>query len=267
MKRIRILEPFPISETAASDLLRQLRARYGAEDLELSVAIPGAWPFPQVHESHTALALAAPELIRNAIEAESEGVDGIMVDCMADPGVDVMRESVSIPVLGPGHTSMHVAALLGRRFSLLVTTDFSARYFLEQVNRMGLGARLASCQVVRMPPEEIGADEAKTLGLLVEASREAILTAQADTLILSCTGFAPFSSRLREKLAGMDLAVPLVDPFAATINALAALIAAGLSHSRIAYPDNGIDNPLVSPQHSRTGQQASGPVVDAKRNL
>jgi allantoin racemase len=135
---------------------------------------------------------------------------------------------------------MHAAALLGRRFSLLVTTNFSARYFLEHVNRSGLGSRLASCQVVEMPPEDIGVDPSRTLELLVQAASEAIVAARADTLILGCTGFAPFGARLREKLAGNQLSVPVIDPFAVTINTLASLIGAGLTHSRLAYPDTGI---------------------------
>jgi len=266
MKRIRVLEPFPIHETAAADLLRQLRSRYGTESIELSLAIPRAWPYPPVHESYTALALAAPELIHNAVEAEKEGIDAIMVDCMADPGIDVIRESVSIPVLGPGHTSMQVAALLGRRFSLLVTTDFSARYFLDYVNRAGLPTRLASCQVVQMPPEEIASHETQTLALLVEAAREAIVTARADTLILACTGFAPLSGSLRKELANLGFVAPLIDPFAVTINTLASLIGAGLAHSRLAYPDTGIGKLLDSPRRSNAGQMASAPKPEPGEN-
>ena len=47
-------------------------------------------------------AMLVPDLVTKAVEAEREGVDGLVVDCMADPGVDVLREGVSIPVVGPG---------------------------------------------------------------------------------------------------------------------------------------------------------------------
>ena len=45
-------------------------------------------------------AMLVPDLVTKAVEAEREGVDGLVVDCMADPGVDVLRECVSIPVVG-----------------------------------------------------------------------------------------------------------------------------------------------------------------------
>ena len=217
-----------------------MRSRYGRDGLELSVAAPRRPPEIDTHESLTALALTVPELIQNALQAEADGVDGIMVDCMADPGVEVLRETVSIPVLGPGHTSMQVAGMLGRRFSLLVTTDFSARYFLEHARRTGLASRLASCRKVDIPPKGSRADSDSTFRALVNAAEQAIVTDGADTLVLCCTGFAPYSSRLKQKLASMNPPVPLIDPFAVTLNALAMLVNSGLSQSGIAYPDSGI---------------------------
>lgn len=246
---IRILEAFVISEEACEDVLRQVRERYGRDDVEFSIASPDRRPDVDAHESLTALSLAVPALIRNAIAAERDGVDGIMVDCMADPGVEVLRETVSIPVLGPGHTSMYVAALLGRRFSLLVTTDFSARYFVEHVRRAGLSSRFASCQAVGIAPEELGTHSESTFRSLVEAAEEAIIRARADTLILSCTGFTPFSDRLREDLGEKGYQVLLIDPFAATINTLESLVNARLSQSRIAFPASGIQQSSRTPDH------------------
>ena len=255
MKHIRIIEAFVQTEEWL-EVLQQVCQRYAREDLTLSVGFPDSGPELEAHESLTALNLAVPELIKNAIQAEKEGVDGIMIDCMADPGVEVLRESVSIPVLGPGHTSMYAAAMLGRRFSLLVTTEFSARYFLELVHRAGLGSRLASCQAIGIPPEEIGADSVRSVELLVEAATEAIVKARADTLILGCTMFVSHAEVLREKLKAMNLSVPLIDPFAVTINMLVALTNAGLTQSRVAYPDTGIGKSIGT--HGIPGVKASG---------
>jgi allantoin racemase len=253
---IRILEAFAIEEPTAREYLQRMRELYGRPGLTLSMAIPSRPPELQAHESLTALSLTVPELIRNAIQAERDGVDGILVDCMADPGIEILRETVSIPVLGPGHSSMHVAAMLGRRFSLLVTTDFSSRYFLAHVERAGLGTRLASREIVDVPPEEIAADSDATFRGLVAASERAIEVACADTLVLCCTGFAPFSVRLQQALSAKGWSVPLIDPMSTTINLLAALNGAGLTHSRVAYPDTGI-------RESISTASAGGKVVTA----
>ena len=240
MKHIRIIGPFVATEDRSESLLEQTSQHYGHEGLTLSVGFPDSGPELETSESLSALSLSVAELIRNAVKAEKEGVDGIMVNCMADPGVEEMRESVSIPVLGPGHTSMHVAALLGRRFSLLVTSEFSARYFREQVRKAGLTSRLASCQVVGIPVVEIGTDPARTAALLAEAARKAVVEAHADTLVICCTGFAFLAQDLQGMLAAMKLSVPVIDPFAVTINMLAAFIDAGLTQSKIAYPDTRV---------------------------
>lgn len=240
MKHIRIIGAFVGVEDRSEILLEQTIQRYGHEGLTFSVASPDSGPELGTTESLTALSLAVPALIKNAVKAEKEGVDGIMVNCMADPGVGEMRESVSIPVLGPGHTSMHVAALLGRRFSLLVTSEFSARYFREQVHKEGLSSRLASCQVVGIPVMEIGTDPARTAALLAEAGRKAVVEAGADSLVICCTGYAFLADDLQGMLAAMKLSVPVLDPFAVTINMLAAFIDAGLTQSRVAYPDTRV---------------------------
>lgn len=237
---IRVLEAFVIPEPALRDLQQRLQSQYGRDDLRLSVAAPSQPPKLEAHESLTALSFTVPELIENALKAEEERVDGILVDCMADPGVEVLRETVSIPVLGPGHTSMHVAALLGKRFSLLVTTDFSARYFYDYARRIGLDTRLASCRPVDVPPEEIETDPEATFKALAATAKQALSQDGADTLVLCCTGFTPFSKRLKDELNAMRMSAPLIDPFAVTINTLAMLIQTGLSQSRTAFPDTGI---------------------------
>ena len=62
--------------------------------------------------------LAVPDTVAKIIAAEREGVDAVVIDCMGDPGLKAGREAVRIPVLGPCETSMHLAAMLGQRFSL-----------------------------------------------------------------------------------------------------------------------------------------------------
>ena len=56
-------------------------------------------------------AMAVPGLVVEAIRAERAGADAIVIDCMGDPGLKAAREVVSIPVLGPAQTAMHLAAI------------------------------------------------------------------------------------------------------------------------------------------------------------
>lgn len=51
-------------------------------------------------------AFAVPDTIVKAIEAERNGADAIVIDCMGDPGLKPVRELVSIPVVGAAEAAI-----------------------------------------------------------------------------------------------------------------------------------------------------------------
>ena len=162
---------------------------------------------PQSIEYRTEEAMLVPDLVHKALEAERAGVDGLVIDCMADPGVDVVRECVAIPVLGPGRLSMQVATLLGRRFSILVELDMVARLFEEEVQRYGVSQSFASCRNIDIPVLEIDTDTERTTALLVDAGERAVREDHADLLVLGCTRFSPLADALTAGLGARGLPV------------------------------------------------------------
>ncbi len=103
------------------------------------------WGTPSV-EGHVAESLVTPDIIAKAIEAEREGADAVIVDCMGDPGVQACREAIDIPVIGPAEASMHLAAVLGHRF---LGPD---RRRLAHPGRREPGAPLRRCREARLGP-------------------------------------------------------------------------------------------------------------------
>src|SRR5215212_9654199 len=71
--------------------------------------------------------LSVPPLMELAVELEREGFDAIVPGCFGDPGLDGVRELVSIPVVGPGASSMLVAANLGHRFAVVTVLESVVR--------------------------------------------------------------------------------------------------------------------------------------------
>ena len=71
-------------------------------------------------------ALAVPGTIAKIIEAERDGCDAVVIDCMGDPGMLPGRECVSIPVIGPCEAAMHVASMLGHTFSVVTVLQAAA---------------------------------------------------------------------------------------------------------------------------------------------
>src|SRR4051795_6421317 len=74
---------------------------------------------PASIESHYDEALSVPGLLTEIAAGERDGVDGYVLACFGDPGLDAARELATGPVLGIAEAAMHVAALLGRGFSVV----------------------------------------------------------------------------------------------------------------------------------------------------
>lgn len=176
------------------------------------------------------------ELVRCGLAAQAEGVEGLVVNCMGDPGVDVMREILSIPVFGPAQTAMGVAAMLGRKFCVLTVLDRSRPLVDDQVRKFGLESRYAGCEVIEIPVLDFGIDPEETLRHLTDAARTAVEQRKADVLVLGCTGWTGLGERIGAFLAGLGHDVPVIDPLPVTVRTLGALLDSGLTHSKAAYP-------------------------------
>lgn len=176
------------------------------------------------------------ELVRCGLIAQREGIEGVVINCMGDPGVDVLREILTIPVFGPAQTAMGISAMLGRKFCVLTVLDRSRPLVDDQVRKFGLNSRYAGCEVVEIPVLEFNDDPSETLRQLNEAALNAIEVRKADVLVLGCTGWTGMGEKIRDFLAGHGHDVPVIDPLPLTIRVLGSLIEAGVGHSKAGYP-------------------------------
>ncbi len=181
-------------------------------------------------------AIAEPDTIARIIEAEADGVDAVVIDCMADPALSPARECVRIPVLGPSHTSMHLAGLLGHVFSVLTVLP-SMRVPIENLAATyGLTSKLASVRAIDIPVLELEAELETTHAALIDAAEQAICDDGAHVIIFGCTGLLGSADAVRSGLLERGYDIPVIDPVPATIRLAEALVAGGLSHSRLTYP-------------------------------
>jgi len=191
---------------------------------------------PASIESTYESALAAIGVVAKIVEAEQEGVDAVVANCMDDPGVEAAREMVSIPVIGPVETSMHVAAMLGHRFSVIGVLEADERPFFDHATRVGLASRFASVRAVNIPVLELG-DRERTLTALVEQSVRAVKEDGAHVLIFGCTGMTGMAGDVEEGLRRQGITdVPVIDPAILAFKMAEALAGMGLSHSKRTYP-------------------------------
>lgn len=230
--RIRVLLPVLSSAALLDKAVAEYRAVAG-DGAVISVAcLPNG---TDTIESDLDIALSQPETIRLVKEAEAEGMDACIVACFSDPGVAGGREVVSIPVIGEGEAALHAASLLAGRFSVITTWEQCLPRIRRLVQRAGFANKLASVRGTGVGVMALSND---CLGRMVEQAVEAVRKDGAEAIVLGCTGTgenlpAAVSCAVHE---AVGVAVPIIDPVPAAFAFASACVAAGLSHSKIAYP-------------------------------
>ena len=229
--QIRVINPV-ITKSWEEETLATYRAAASAAT-DVSV-VTLAWGTPSV-EGHVAETLVAPDIIAKAIEAERAGIDAVVVDCMGDPGVQACREAVDIPVVGPAEASMHLAAMLGHRFSVLTVVDSLIPVVENQALRYGVAGKLASVRAFNVPVLDLAGDWDATFEAVIAVAEAAVREDGAHVLIPGCTGLAGFAPRIQAELARRSCEVPVLDPPPVALKLAESIVSLGLRHSRRTY--------------------------------
>jgi len=181
-------------------------------------------------------ALATPDVIAQVRRAEREGIDAVIINCMGDPGLEAAREVVSIPVIGPCEASMHVAAMLGHKFSVLAVLDRIIPEFEDKARKYGLQDKLASVRSMDLPVLELEKGREQFVARAVDRAVEAIEEDGAHVIVLGCTGLAGLARRVEDALRQRGYDVPVVDPASTALKMAETLVDLKLAHSKRTYP-------------------------------
>jgi len=229
-KHIRLITPITTKGSWRSEHLEALEA----SGCEISVTEIDAGPASIECEFDEML--AAPDTVAKIIAAERERVDAVVMDCMGDPGLRAAREAVEIPVLGPCETSMHLAAMLGHRFSLVTVLQRLRPFFENRARQYGVYEKLASVRSIETPVLDLESSAEATAHALTEQAILAVEGDRADVILLGCTGLLGCAERVRGTLVGKGYDIPVIDPLPVTVRIAAAIAGVGLSHSKLTYP-------------------------------
>lgn len=201
-------------------------------------------------ESQRDEVLITPGVLGRAVDAERAGADAVIVDCMADPGLFAARELLDIPFVGPAQASMHLAAVLGHKFSFLTVFDQDVPAAEDLVARYGLSTRLASVRAFNIPVLSLEEDFDETVLVLVELAQRAVKEDKAHVIIPGCTGLAGLAPRIQAGLGERGCEVPVLDPPSVAVKLAETLVDLGQSHSKQTYappPGKEIRWPTNSP--------------------
>jgi allantoin racemase len=142
-------------QQAWSDYNKALRRILGSvKDPDTEIEVHGITRIGGIADQfHYLDYLESGEVMTNVEVAMRGGFDAFLIGNIGDPGLHAAREIANIPVLGLCETSVHLACLMGRNFSLVTINEKFTPRILDNVARYGLSGRLAA--VNRMKVDRI----------------------------------------------------------------------------------------------------------------
>ena len=159
-----------------------------------------------------------PPLLKLVDKALKAGAETIIIGCSDDTGLDEARAMAPCPVIGIGQAGYHMAALAGRRFSVVTTLEVSVPILAANVAAYGLGGQLGRVRASGVPVLALETDRdvstARVLDEIAIAARED----DVQSIVLGCAGMAHIPAA-----AAPDSPVRVIDGVAAATRIAVAL--------------------------------------------
>jgi len=179
--------------------------------------------------------LAGPELVAQALQAELDGFDAVVLYCFSDPALDGCREAVQIPVVGGAQAACLTLPFIGRQAGVILADGAripEKKLFLQTT---GLEAgRLTAFNSIDCHGLDLWQDRDEVLRRLQEAGQALIEKQGVQVLILGCLSFLGLGQPLAAKLQ-----IPVIDPAVAAVSWAEALVRQQLKTSQRSYPGRG----------------------------
>lgn len=163
--------------------------------------------------------LIAAGAVAEVIAEYTGVVDGVVVAAFGDPGLPALKELTDVPVIGITEAALCAAALQGHRFSIIAISDRIRPWYLDCVERFGLGGRLASIRSINETLTGIGSVQQDFKETLLALSLQAVTEDGADVVILAGAPLAGLARELRGQIP-----VPVVDGISAGIRMAEAVV-------------------------------------------
>jgi allantoin racemase len=223
MMKIMVINPNSSAEM--TDHIRKTLETVKRAETELVVTCPKKGPV--AIESAYDEVLAAFYSLDLVKKANQENYDAVIVACFSDPGLVAMKEISDILVVGIQEVSLHVAAMLGYKFTILTPTKKRIPSKYNDVWCNKLSFKLASVRELGMTVTETDEQPVLTQKRILEVARQAVEEDGAEVIILGCAGMAGYAEK-----AANELNIVVIDPTLVAFKYAEALVEVGLKQSK-----------------------------------
>lgn len=181
---------------------------------------------PPSIECHYDEAMSVPGVLAAIKQGEEEGVDGYVIACFGDPGLEAAREVARGPVIGIAEAAMHTASHLGRGFSVVTTLARTIGRAADLAEHYGMQRFCRGIHACELPVLELDTNP-DAVKIVTEACRRAVEADGSDVVVLGCAGMADMCAPV-----SAELGLPVVDGVTAATLTVQSLIALGLHTSK-----------------------------------
>jgi allantoin racemase len=208
---------------------------YASADVEVGIISVAARPFDGLGPAEIQ---AAAGLFHDAFrQAEREGYDAVVPLGMLDLGVDGGRSAVDIPVIGPLHAALHVAAQVGEHFGIVCYHPSAIPRHRAQCIAYGMEHFIAGRRASGFYLQHIAQNRDRMIESFLAAARDLIEKDGADVIIPQ--GITQCPVQMNPKWLSKELGVPVVEGIGAPIRMAAMLAQLGITQSRVRWQKAG----------------------------
>lgn len=179
------------------------------------------------------LPLSVLGVMKKAKALEKDGADAIVNACVLGPGSAQAAQVVDIPVLDPGEVAMHLAAMLGHKFTILAPGMSAVRGFQENVQRYGLESKLASILSTDINPVSYVMKEREAMDVLLRLSLKAIEEDDAAVIVLGCGMLTGKGKELNRVLKEQGHDITVIQPVPLAVEVAKVLVKLNLKQVRL----------------------------------
>jgi Asp/Glu/hydantoin racemase len=135
------------------------------------------------------------------IQADREGYDAVAIGCFLDPALQEARELTEIPILSLAETSMHMACMLGSKFSGIAFADKQAQYYDALVRKYGLESRAVPFVSLGTDLKQVFSNPTELMDLFRKLVKK-LSAAGAEVILPACGALGMLT--VREKITEME---------------------------------------------------------------
>ena len=207
---MKVLLINPNSSDEMTNNLKELVNKFTLDNVEVEVI--GMKDTPEFIGSKETIAESFNS-VKETILENKDKFDLFILACHLDPNLQKLRTETKQIILGIGECSLLFCKMLGKRFSIVGSSEKTVELKNDMVSRYGAEDGL----------DYIGYPDKESSELLVErlsdASKKVINKYNSDAIVLGCAGFVDFDSYIeskidREVVDGVIVSLMIADNYA-----------------------------------------------------